>query len=107
VLGIIGHMAAVTSVTVERSEPAIRAALATHAPEQVTQFESEMSQALNRAAVDHDPAGVDTVLARWHALATMAANPLSPSEQAQVKRAHDGDMTGLRTRDEHGNWVTL
>jgi hypothetical protein len=100
-------MAAVTSVTVERSEPAIRAALATYAAEASVEFESELSQALNRAAIDQDVTGVDTVLARWQALATMAANPLSASEWDQVERARAGDLRALRTRDEHGNWVTL
>jgi hypothetical protein len=37
----------------------------------------------------------------------MAANPLTDDEQAQVARAKAGDLTGLRARDEHGNWITL
>jgi hypothetical protein len=93
---------------VERSESAIRAALATHAPETSAEFEAELSHTRARAAVDQeDLGGVEIVLARWQALATMAANPLSAIERAQVQRAHAGDLTGLRTRDEHGNWVTL
>jgi hypothetical protein len=35
------------------------------------------------------------VLARWHALTTMAANPLTADEQAQPGRARAGDFTGL------------
>jgi hypothetical protein len=47
------------------------------------------------------------VLAHWHALATMAANPLTDDERAQVERAKAGDFTGLSARDEHGDWITL
>jgi hypothetical protein len=34
---------------------------------------------------------------------------VSPREQeaAQVAAAESGDFTGLRSRDEHGNWVQL
>jgi len=47
------------------------------------------------------------VLARWHALATMTANPLNASERAQVERARAGDFTGLPVHDQHGNWIIL
>ncbi|MBA2416062.1 MAG: hypothetical protein H0V64_09285 [Geodermatophilaceae bacterium] len=97
-------MATVTAVAIQRSGPAIRAALAEHGVSgQLERFEDEM-----RAAADElDRAGVDAVLGRWHALATMAANPLTDDEQAQVARAKAGDLAGLRARDEHGNWITL
>lgn len=52
-------------------------------------------------------ASVQSVLDRWHALATMAANPLTDDERAQVERARSGDFTGLSARDEHGNWIKL
>lgn len=100
-------MATTTTVTIERSGPAIRAALADHAPHETARFEAELRDALTRAAADLDLAGVDAVLSRWHALATMAANPLTDDERAQLQRAKAGDFTGLRARDEHGNWTTL
>ncbi len=101
-------MATVTAVAIQRSGPAIRAALAEHGVSgQMEQFENEMRAALTRAADELDLVGVDAVLGRWHALATMAANPLAESEQAQVARAKAGDLAGLRARDEHGNWITL
>ncbi len=100
-------MATVTVVAIERSGPAIRAALAEHAPGDEHLFEDELRDAITRAADDLDLAGPQAVLARWHALATMAANPLTSDERAQVARARTGDLTGLRTRDEHGNWTTL
>jgi len=60
-----------------------------------------------RPARDFDLGAAEAVLARWHALATMAANPLTPAENDQLTRARAGDLRGLRTRDEYGNWVTL
>jgi len=98
-----GPMATVTVVAIERSGPAIRAALAEHAPTDEHRFEAELCDALTRAADDLDLAGPQAVLARWHALATMAANPLTPDERTQVERAKAGDLTGLSIRDEHGN----
>jgi hypothetical protein len=100
-------MTTVTSAAIQPSGPAIRAALAQHAPGDERQFESELRDALARAADDLDLAGPQAVLARWHALATMAANPLTAQERAQIERAKSGDFTGLSARDEHGNWTTL
>jgi hypothetical protein len=97
----------VTAVAVERSGPAIRAALAAHAPEDCACFEAELRTALAHASDDLDLSGVETVLARWHALATMAANPLTAAERTQVEQAKAGDFTGLCTRDERGNWIQL
>ncbi|GAA3224085.1 hypothetical protein GCM10017691_11760 [Pseudonocardia petroleophila] len=82
-------------VVVERSGPAIRAALAEHAPGDEARFIAELREALVRAGEDLDLAGPQAVLARWHALATMAANPLSADEQVQLARARAGDLTGL------------
>ena len=104
---ILGGMATVTMVAVERSGPAIRAALAEHAPDDEPRFTAELRDALARAGEDLDLAGPQAVLARWHALATMAANPLTADEQAQLARARAGDFTGFSVRDEHGTWTTL
>lgn len=100
-------MATVTATAIERSGPAIRSVLAEHAPTEREKFETEMRAALAHAAKELDLADVDAVLTRWHALATMAANPLTDEEQTQVQRAKAGDFTGCHTRDEHGNWVQL
>ena len=99
--------ATVTAVTIERSGPAVRAALAQHAPQQCARFESELREALRRAQQDFDLVGVQTVLQRWHALATIAANPLSDHELAHVARARAGDLTGLRERRDDGTWHVL
>lgn len=100
-------MATVTMVAVERSGPTIRAALAEHAPDDEARFTDELREALVRAGDDLDLAGPQAVLTRWHALITMAANPLSGDEQAQLARARAGDFTGFSVRDEHGTWTTL
>ncbi len=100
-------MVTVTVVAIEPSGPAIRATLTEHAPGDEHRFAAEFRDALARAADDLDLTGPQAVLARWHALATMAANPLTVDERAQVERARAGDFTGLSARDEHGNWTTL
>lgn len=92
---------------IERSGPAIKAALAELSAEEYTQFGVEFHQALGYAAQTFDLAAVDAVLDRWWGIAAIRANPLSEHEQAQVDRAHTGDFTGLLARDEQGNWVRL
>lgn len=100
-------VATVSAVTIERSGPAIRAALAQHTPQDCARFENELREALHRAQADLDLTDVETVLRRWHALATMAANPLSEHELTQIARVRTGDVTGLRERRDDGTWRTL
>lgn len=97
------------SAVVERSGPAIRAALLAHAPERCVQFEAEFRSALALAAENFDLSGPQAVLAHWQAVAMMAANPLTDEEREQVERAKAGDFSGLLTwhRDENGIWVRL
>ncbi len=105
-----GHtcpVATVTTVTVQRSGPAVRASLAEHAPAECSQFEAELRDALARASADLDLTRVDAVLTRWHARATIVANPLTPVEEALVQRARAGDFTGLLVRGDDGAWTTL
>lgn len=94
---------------VERSGPAIRAALLVHAPERCTQFEAEFRSALELAAENLDLSAPQAVLTHWQAVAMMAANPLTDDEREQISRAKAGDVSGLLTwhRDEKGNWVRL
>jgi Family of unknown function (DUF6247) len=66
---------------VERSGPAIRAALLVHAPDRCRQFEAEFRSALSAAAQSLDLSAPQAVLARWQAVAMMAANPLSDGER--------------------------
>lgn len=97
----------VTMVAVERSGPAIRAALAAYAPDNAPRFVAELRNALARAGEDLDLAGPQSVLGRWHARAVMAANPLTAEEQAQVERAKAGNFTGFSERHGDGTWTTL
>jgi len=102
---ILPFMTAVTKI--ERSGPAISAALAELSADECTQFGAEFHQALGHAAQAFDLAAVDAVVDRWWGIAAIRVNPLSEHEQAQVDRAHTGDFTGLLARDEQGNWVWL
>jgi hypothetical protein len=70
-------------------------------------FEAELRDALARASDDLDVSRVDEVLSRWHSRAAIVANPLTSEEQAVVRRARAGDLSGLRARDEHGGWGTV
>jgi hypothetical protein len=92
---------------VERTGPAILAALQRYAPSEAARFGSELREALDRAGIDLDVTRVDEVMTRWHARACILANPLTDQEQALLKRARAGDLTGLRARDEDGSWTTL
>ena len=91
----------------DRSGPAIRAALAEHSPQERPLFEADLREALARASADLDLARVEAVLTHWHARATIVANPLTADEQALVQRARAGDLTGLRARGEDGAWTTV
>ena len=89
---------------IERSGPAVWAALLAYAPaDERAQFEAEFRSALALAAKNFDLSGPQAVLTRWHALATMAANPPTAEECEQVERAKVGDYSGLSTLDENGN----
>jgi hypothetical protein len=92
---------------VERSSPAIRAALLAHAAERCGQFEEEFRSALALAAETLDLSGPQAVLVHWQAVAMMAANPLTGEERKQVERAKAGDVSGLLSwdPDENGSWV--
>jgi len=100
---------AYTPTVVERSGPAIRAALLAHAPERCRQFEDELRSALALTTQNLDLAGPQAVLAHWQAVAMMAANPLTAEEREQVERAKASDFSGLLSwhQDENGSWVRL
>jgi hypothetical protein len=100
-------MTAVTMVAIERTGPAMRAALAARAPEDEAEFVGELRDALGRAGQDLDLAGPQAVLRRWHARALMAVNPLSADELAQLERAKTGDLTGILEHHDDGTTSTL
>ncbi|MEO7195482.1 MAG: DUF6247 family protein [Pseudonocardiaceae bacterium] len=95
------------TMKIERSGPAIRAALAEYAAEDCAVFEADLRQALAHAATSLDLAPAEAVLDRWWGIAVIRAHPLTEQEQAQVARAMAGDFRGLLARDERGDWVRL
>jgi hypothetical protein len=100
---------AMTTATtrIERSGPAVRAALAQLSPGECAQFEAEFAQATARAGAEYDLAPAQQVLDRWWGIAVIRANPLSDHEQAQLARAREGVFDGLWERDDHGDWHQL
>ena len=92
---------------IDRSGPAVRAALAQHAPADCARFERELRNAVRQAQTDLDLSCIDVVLRRGHTRAVIAANPIEPHELAQIERARAGDVAGLRERRDDGTWVTL
>jgi hypothetical protein len=96
-----------STTKIERSAPAVRAVLAEVSPRECAQFEVEFSEGLVRAGAEFDLAPAEAVLDRWWGIAAIRVNLLSEQEAAQVVAARGGDFAGLRTRDEHGNWVQL
>lgn len=91
-----------TAVTrhIERSGPAVRAALDQFAPQECVLFEQQFQQALVDAAQQYDLGPVEAVLDRWWPIAAIRANPLSPAEQDLVARARSGDDTGWADRPQ-------
>jgi len=99
--------AAAATTPIQRTGPAIRAALRQLAPDEAALFESEFQQAITRASETFDVTPLQATLDRWWGIAAIRANPLTEQEQTQLARARAGDFTGLRARDGHGNWATL
>lgn len=104
----VADTALMTAATkIERSGPAIRAALAEAAPADCDRFEREFRQALARAESDFDLASIERVLDRWWGIAAIRANPLSPAERDQVARARAGDETGWIVHRDDGTRTRL
>ena len=95
------------TTTIERSGPAIHAALAELAPDECAEFETEFRAALTRAETSFDLRPVEALLDRWWGAAVTAANPLSEHEHELVTRARAGDDTGWLTHHEDGTWTRL
>jgi len=63
-------------IVIEQTGPAVQAALLTYtSTEECAQFEAQLRAALATAAESFDLSAAEQVLAHWHAIATMAANP--------------------------------
>lgn len=84
-------------VPVQRSGPAIQAALAQAAPQELPEFEAELRIALAEADDDLDLARVDRVLNRWWGRAHLRLNPPTPEENAVIAQVAAGDFHNLAT----------
>lgn len=107
--GRAAHASTMTTAirSIDRSGPAVRAALAEVAPAELGLFEAEFQQALERACEQFDLAPAQVVLDRWWGIAMTRANRLSAQEQEQLERARSGRFHGLWERDEAGAWMQL
>ncbi len=94
-------------MNLERSVPAVRAALIEHAPERGEQFDDELQQALTQANDTLEPGLLDAVLDRWWGTAAILANPLTEHKRVQLDWAKVGDFTGMLMGRENGTWVAL
>jgi hypothetical protein len=82
-------------VIIERTGPAVRAALLAYSSaEECAQFVAELRSTLVRAAEDLDLSGPLEVLAHWHALVTVDANPFTDEERELLARMKAGDYPG-------------
>lgn len=84
-------------VLVQRSGPAIRAALAEAAPDELPEFEAEFRIALAEADDDFDLSRVVRVLDRWWGRLHLRLNPPTSAEKAVVEQVARGDFRGLKS----------
>lgn len=87
-----------TYVKVERTGPAIRAALREASPDEVPDFEAEFHTALAEADDDFDVSRIDHLIGRWWRIANLRLNPIPEEERAQAERAAAGHLEGTFTR---------
>lgn len=85
---------ATTTVQLERSGPAVRAALAEVAPDECAQFEVEFRQALSASHRDFDADRMQAVIGRWWARALALLDP-DPAADAAWDRIKAGDTSDL------------
>ena len=79
-----------TMTKIERSAPAIHAALMESSPSEATQFIEAYRAALVEAAETSGLADAEAVLTHWWGIAHIRANPLTSEEREIVRRIRDG-----------------
>ncbi|PBA69032.1 DUF6247 family protein [Mycobacterium avium] len=84
-------------VRVQRTGPAVRAALAEVAPDELPEFEAEFRIALAEADDDFDLTRVGRVLDRWWGRLHLRLNPPTSAEKAIVEQVARGDFRGLES----------
>lgn len=98
------HSSRFSFAGVERTGPAIRAALAEHAPGDLPEYEAEFRVALAEADDDFDIARVDRVITMWWGRAHLRLHPPTDAEREAVTRAVSGDYSGLYSRRNEAVW---
>jgi len=86
-----------TTTRIERSGPAVHAALAELSPDEALRFEHDYRAALSRAAATLDLREAEDVLNRWWGIASIRANPLTAEEEELVRRIRAGDESALNS----------
>lgn len=81
----------VTMTRIERSGPAVQAALLESSPDEAAQFATEYRTAINDAANTLDLSESEAVLTKWWGIATIRANPLTAREQEIVRAVRAGE----------------
>jgi hypothetical protein len=81
----------VTMTRIERSGPAVQAALAATSPGEAEAFRDEYRASLTQAAATLDLTAAEAVLLHWWGIATIRANPLTAAEEDLVRRVRDGE----------------
>jgi len=106
----VGHTGSVTASLFagpRRSGSDIRVALAEHAPAQLDDFEREFHSALEVAAASYDTVPIEEVLDQWWRIAVLRSITLSEEEQDQLRRAEEGDFTGLWEQASDGTFQRI
>lgn len=88
-------------VQVPHTGPSIHAALASAAPDELPEFESEFRIALAEADEDFDLSRVNRVLDRWLGRLHIRLNPPTETEKALVARVAAGDFHSFPASPTH------
>lgn len=83
-------------VPVDRTGPAIRAALREVSPDELPEFEAEFHIALAEADDDFDVSRIDRVITHWWGIANMRVDPPTAAERELVEQVARGDFEGLQ-----------
>ncbi|MEB3023338.1 MULTISPECIES: DUF6247 family protein [Mycolicibacter] len=89
-------------IEVERTGPAIRAALLEFSPDEVPDFDAEFHTALAEADDDFDLSRIDRVIGRWWRVVHLRLNPVSEQERAVADRAAVAMPEGALRRGDGG-----
>ncbi|MEP9395148.1 DUF6247 family protein [Gordonia sp. VNK1] len=93
-----------TYTQVDKTGPAIRAALKAASPDELPDFEAEFHAALAEAGGDFDTSRIERVLTHWWGIAHLRLNPIPADQRDAAEKAGAGDLAGTFTL-ENGHWT--